>query len=352
MRELKIGNRIITDDDCFIIAEIGSNHMGDADLCEKMIVEAAKCGVDAVKMQKRNNRKMFTKTALAKPYNNELSYGATYGEHREHLDWFGRKEFERFKAIAEKHGLIFFATPFEEDSAEFLHDLGVGLWKIASCDVTNIPLVQKIAGYNQPMIISTGGASLDDITALYDAIYPINDNFAILHCISTYPNSDLTLNLRTITKFRQLFPHHIIGFSSHHPGVLPLMVARTLGASIFEVHFTLNRGERGTDHGFSMEPRGLELICHDLKRIGIMLGSERKEAFEYEKGGFVSKMGKSIYVNRFIPAGETLKKEDICLKSPAEGLKPFEINRIIGKTLINNVSTGIALKKEDFNEPI
>lgn len=192
MRELEIGNKTISDSDCFVIAEIGSNHMGDPDLCERMIVEAAKCGVDAVKMQKRNNQKMFTKTALAKPYNNELSYGATYGEHREHLDWFGKKEFERFKATAEKHGVIFFATPFEEDSAKFLHDLGVDLWKIASCDVTNIPLVKKIAGYNQPMIISTGGVSLDDIFALFDAISPINDNFALLHCISTYPNTDLT----------------------------------------------------------------------------------------------------------------------------------------------------------------
>jgi len=348
MRELKIGNRVITDDDCFVIAEIGANHMGDPDLCEKMIIEAAKCGVDAVKMQKRNNKEMFTKTALGKPYDNELSYGPTYGAHREYLDWFGRKEFIRFKTIAQKYGVLFFATPFEEDSADFLHKIGVPLWKIASCDVTNLPLVKKVAEYQQPMIISTGGATMDEIIKLFDTIYPINNNFALLHCISTYPNEDSTLNLQFISHMRDKFPFHLIGFSSHHPGILPLMVARTLGATIFEVHFTMNRGEKGTDHGFSMEPRGLETICQDLKRIKTMLGKQIKEVYPQERDGFIKKMGKSIYVNRHMSNGERISKQDLCLKSPAGGLKPSELDEIVGKTLINELSTGIALKREDI----
>jgi len=348
MRKLKIGNRIISDNDVFVIAEIGANHMGDPDLCEQMIIEAAKCGVDAVKMQKRNNTKMFTKSALQRPYDNELSYGATYGEHREYLDWFGRKEFLRFKIIAEKHGVIFFATPFEEDSADFLHNLGVTLWKIASCDVTNLPLVEKVAKFGQPMIISTGGATMDEIVRLFDAIYPINDNFALLHCISIYPNKDTDLNLKFISYMRDKFPFHPIGFSSHHPGVLPLMVARTLGANIFEVHFTMNRGEKGTDHGFSMEPRGLSLICQDLKRINIMLGVQEKKVSSAETDGFIKKMGKSVYVNRQMMAGEVIERGVLCVKSPAGGLKPSEIDNIVGKRLVNDLSTGIALQKEDI----
>ena len=348
MRELKIGTRIITDDDCFVIAEIGANHGGDPDLCEKMIIAAAKCGVDAVKMQKRNNKEMFTKTALAAPYANDLSYGATYGEHREHLDWFGKKEFLRFKAVAEKYGVIFFATPFEEDSADFLRDIGVPLWKIASCDVTNLPLVRKVAEYGQPMIISTGGATLDEIQALWRAIHKINDNFAFLHCISTYPNQDNTLSLQFIQQLRDMFISQPIGFSSPHPGILPLMVARTLGASIFEVHFTLNRGERGTDHGFSMEPRGLDTICQDLKRIKVMLGTGGKAVMPQEKEGFIRKMGKSIYVNRQMMAGEVLDRGVLCVKSPAGGLPPSELDEIVGKRLLNDFSTGIALQKEDI----
>lgn len=347
MRELKIGNRVLTEDDCFIIAEIGANHMGDPDLCEKMIIEAAKCGVDAVKMQKRNNKKMFTKTALSKPYANELSYGATYGEHREYLDWFGKKEFVRFKTLAEKYGVIFFATPFEEDSVDFLQKIDVQLWKIASCDVTNLPLLRKVAAYQQPMIVSTGGATMHEIVTMFDTIYPINCNFTILHCVSTYPNEDSALNLKFIEHLRQKFPYNIIGFSSHHPGILPLIVARTLGASIFEVHFTMNRGQNGTDHGFSMEPRGLRTICQDLKRIKTMLGKQFKDVYQEEKDGFIKKMGKSIYVNRGMVKGEMLKREDLCLKSPANGLKPSELDGIVGKTLISDLSTGIAIKKED-----
>jgi N-acetylneuraminate synthase/sialic acid synthase len=345
-RELTIRDRIITEADCFIIAEIGSNHGGDPDLCEKMIITAAKCGVDAVKLQKRDNDFMFTKGALARPYQNEYSYGKTYGEHRQRLDWFGEKEFRRFKATADKYGVIFFATPFEERSADFLHGIGVELWKIASCDVTNLPLVIKVARYEQPIIISTGGASWNDILTLTEEISGINDNFALLHCVSTYPNEDKDLNLKVVESFLQKYPENIIGFSSHHPGILPLMVARALGASIFEVHFTLNRGSRGTDHGFSMEPHGLETICQDLKRVSVMLGTGEKVVRDEEKSGFVSKMGKGIYLNRPMKAGEVIGSGDIVLKSPADILKPIETHKVVGHVLVNDLSTGIPVRKE------
>ncbi len=350
MRKLELPGRTLTERDCFVIAEIGSNHMGDPDLCERMIIAAARCGADAVKMQKRDNRVMFTKTALARPYENEFSYGRTYGEHREHLDWFGEKEFWKFRMVAQKHGILFFATPFEEKSAYLLHDIGIPLWKIASCDVTNLPLVKTVARYQQPMIISTGGATLTEIDALVNSIQPINDNFALLHCVSLYPNTDESLNLRIVLALRDRYPAHLIGFSSHHPGIEPLIVARTMGASIFEVHFTLNRGFRGTDHGFSMEPRGLETICQDLPRVRVMLGSGEKQPLEEEKTGFVAKMGKGIYLNRPKKAGEVVKIADICIKSPANGLKPSEIGEIEGKALINDVSTGVGLERGMFDE--
>ena len=349
MRKLTIGERVITDNDVFVIAEIGSNHMGDADLCEKMIIEAAACGVDAVKLQKRDNEKMFTKSILNKSYDNELSYGKTYGEHREHLDWFGEKEFIRFKSVADKHGVLFFATPFEEASAEFLHDLGVPLWKIASCDVKNLPLVKKVAEYGQPMIISTGGADFDDIMKLVLEIHPINPNYALLHCISTYPNTDEVLNLDVIAMLRLCFFNQVIGFSSHHAGILPLMIARTLGASVFEMHFTLNRGFKGTDHGFSLEPQGLRQACIDLKRVKTMLGDGKKEVLPVEKDGFVKKMGKGVYAVRKISKGEEIKREDLTIKSPAGGILPSQIDEIVGKSLICELSTGVAIQEDMIN---
>lgn len=348
MRQLTIGDRTLTDKDVFIIAEIGSNHQGDAALCERMIRKAAECGVDAVKLQKRDNKAMFTKEALARPYENENSFGKTYGEHRQNLDWFGKEEFIRFKNLAEELEIILFATPFEDASADFLHEIGMPLWKIASCDVTNLPLIEKIAQYGQPMIISTGGASESEICELVDAISPINDNFALLHCVSTYPNMDEDLNLRVIELLKSIFPDNLIGFSSHHPSIIPLYTARAIGASIFEVHFTLNRAAKGTDHSFSLEPQGLRKICHDLKRINPMLGHMEKRVLPEEKEGFIKKMGKSVYVKWPIKANTVIRKADLCVKSPAGGIKPAELDNVAGKVAINDLSTGVPVKEGDF----
>jgi len=346
MRKLELKDRILTSSDCFVIAEIGSNHNGDADLCEQMIIAAAKCGADAVKLQKRDNEAMFTKEALARPYENEFSYGKTYGEHRAFLDWFGEKEFLRFKKIAKELGILFFATPFEEKSADFLSKIGVNLWKVASCDVSNLPLVKKIARYGQPMIISTGGHDMASICKMGEAIDQINPNYALLHCISVYPNTDEMLNLRSIMTLRDSFPENLVGFSSHHPGVMPLVIARSLGASIFEVHFTLNRGLRGTDHGFSMEPRGLETTCQDLKRVRVMLGDGLKSVLPQEKNGFVSKMGKGLYLSRPIYKGNKVEREDIAIRAPAIGLRPSDIDRIIGKKMKSDNVAGTPITEE------
>ena len=350
MRQLRLQDRTLTEDDVFVIAEIGSNHGGDPDLCERMICEAARAGADAVKLQKRDNRAMFTKTALAKPYENEFSYGKTYGEHRERLDWFGEAEFRRFKAVCDQLGVLFFATPFEPGSAAFLHRLGMPLWKIASCDVTNHPLVERVASYGEPIILSTGGASLRDLALLCDKLNKWNPNYAVLHCVSLYPNQDHELNLATITRYRELLDDKLIGFSSHHPGVLPLMIARSLGASIFEVHFTLNRATRGTDHGFSLEPHGLEKAVEDLQRVRTMLGQpEKSTTLDAERRGFVSKMGKGVYLKRPLPLGAVVTPEDIVIKSPAgDGLKPYEADRIIGRELIADCSTGVDLGEGMF----
>jgi len=348
MRKLTIGDRVITDDNVFVIAEIGSNHGGDPDLCEKMIIEAAKCGVDAVKLQKRDNSIMFTKEALNRPYDNEFSYGKTYGEHRQHLDWFGKTEFVWMQDTAIKHGVLFFATPFEEASADFLYEIGMPIWKIASCDVTNLPLVKKVAGYGQPVIISVGGASMDAIKAMVDTIGPINSNFAILHCVSVYPNEDFQLNLNFIETLRTMYSDNIIGFSSHSPGQDTIKDAIGVGARIIEAHFTLNRGSRGTDHGFSLEPKGMSDICEYWKRRKLRLGSSIRHVYPEEKCGFIKKFGKAIHAARHIPAGKVIESSDLTIKSPADGLPPGEFDKIIGRVTLFDLSTDSGLSWGDF----
>jgi N-acetylneuraminate synthase/sialic acid synthase len=161
------------------------------------------------------------------------------------------------------------------------------------------------------MIISTGGASIKKIEQIYDLVSQYHDNFAFLHCVSTYPNIDCQLNLEVIETLRVMFPNILIGFSSHHSGILPLVIARTLGASIIEVHFTMNRSWRGTDHGFSIEPKGLTQLVEDIHRVSVMIGNGDKEVLSEEISGFVKKLGKGIYVKRPMKAGERIGKHDL-----------------------------------------
>lgn len=342
MRELAIFNQTINDDSPpFIIAEIGSNHTGSVEICKQLIKIAANCGADAVKLQKRDNRAMFTKAMLAQPYVNENSLGPTYGEHRGKLDWFGYEEYREFMELADKLGVILFATAFDEPSADFLAGLNLPAFKIASSDVTNIPLIQHIAGYGRPMIISTGGAYLNDIKRAHDALHAINfTNFAFLHAVSTYPNRDEEMNLRVIDTLRAIFPHHVIGLSTHHPGLLPNFLAYMTGARIFEAHITLNRAQGGTDHAFSLEPRGFEKLVEDLKRIPAMLGDGVKRVLDREKGGFVYKMGKAVHLTRPVKAGEELDRNSLALKAPASGLPPWELEDAVGKIAVCDLSTG------------
>ncbi len=349
MRELIIENKIINDDsDPWVCAEIGSNHMGDLDLARKMVVEAALCGADAVKFQKRDNSEMFTKTMLQSPYNNDFSLGATYGEHRQKLDWFGEPEFRELQEIARKEGVLFFATPFEIKSADFLAKLDIPLYKIASCDVTNLPLIAYVAQFGKPMLVSLGGASEWDIDRVYAYLHAKGAKFALLHCVATYPNRDEELNLAYIHTLREKYPTTVIGFSSHHSGIDPVKEAYYLGARILEVHFTLNRGFRGTDHGFSLEPHGLAKLCEDLKRVKTRLGRRERITLESKKGGFLWKMGKSIYPSRSIHAGEVIRAEDLAIKAPADGMPPCDMDRVIGKITINDLSTSTPLRKEDL----
>lgn len=347
MRKLDLKSKTLTEDNCFIIAEIGSNHQGDPDLCERMIYEAANCGADAVKLQKRDVN-MFTKTMQRTPYANENSFGPDYGAHREALDWFGWKEFERMKAAAMKAGVMFSATPFDEAQAVFLHNLGVDFWKIDSARAkTNRPFVKFVASFQEPMVISCGAMTLDEIDRLADELSPINHNYALLHCISKYPADDADLQIAFIETLRDLYPLRLIGFSCHHEGIDPVKYARCFGAAVFEVHFTLRRASKGTDNAFSLEPNGLRKLCEDLPRVRTMIGDGGRLVLEDEILGFPAKMGSGVYLSRPLQAGSVISFEDVVIKSPvAGGFTANERDAVIGRELIADCATGINLTKD------
>lgn len=341
MRELTIDRTVISDEtDCYVIAEVGHNHQGNLETAKEMFRIAKECGADAVKLQKRDNRSLFSEELYNKPYDNRNSFGKTYGEHREFLE-FDWGQYKELRAYAKDIGITMFATAFDFNSADFLEKLDVPAYKLASGDLKNIPLLTHIAKFNKPVILSTGGGSMDDTLKAYEAIMPINNKLSILQCTSGYPAAFEELNLNTITTFRQRFPNITIGLSSHDNGIAMAIAAYVLGARVIEKHFTLNHTSKGTDHAFSLEPAGLKKMTRDLRRARVALGDGVKKIYESEIQPMI-KMGKSLVAARNLPTGHTISREDIAIKSPGDGpLQPYELDKVIGRI------TTDAIKKDE-----
>ena len=330
MRKLTIDGKVIQDDsNCYVIAEIGHNHQGKLETAKEMFKVAKECGADAVKLQKRNNRELFTAAGYNRAYDNSNSYGATYGEHREFLE-FGEREFKELKAYAAEIGITMFATAFDFSSADFLENLDMPAYKMASGDLKNIPLLTHVAKFQKPMIISTGGGTMEDVNRAYDAIMPINQQLCILQCTAGYPADFDELNLSVISTFRERFANTTIGLSSHDNGIAMALAAYMLGARLVEKHFTLNHTLKGTDHAFSLEPTGFRKMVRDLERVQVAIGNGVKRTYESEIAPII-KMGKKLVAARDLPAGYTIQREDIAIKSPGDALPPYEIDKVIGR---------------------
>jgi len=349
-RTLRIGTHDIGDSSpCYVIAEIGHNHQGSLEKARELFREAKLAGAHAVKLQKRDNRGLYTRAAYEKPYDNENSFGATYGEHREFLE-FGRKEYEALRAYARELGVDFFATAFDIASADFLAEFDVPAYKIASGDLKSTPLLKHVASFGKPMIVSTGGAMLEDVQRAYDAIMPINPQLAILQCTAGYPAAFDELDLRVISTYREKFPEAVIGFSSHDNGIAMPVAAYMLGARIVEKHFTLNRAMKGTDHAFSLEPVGLRKMVRDLERTFKAMGNGAKKIYDSERAPIV-KMGKSLVVARSLPTGHVLSPQDVVMKSPGGGIPPYDLDKVIGRTTLKPLHQDDFLSFEVLSKP-
>ncbi len=333
MRRLIIDNTVVEDtSDCWVIAEIGHNHQGDVEKAKELFRRAKEAGANSVKLQKRDNRTLFTREAYNKPYENENSFGPTYGAHREFLE-FGREQYVELKQYAREIGITMFSTAFDIPSADFLEELDMPLYKIASGDIRNIPLMKHVARFGKPMIVSTGGATLEDVQRAYDAIMPINQQLAILQCTGSYPADWEALNLSVISTYRQHFPEVVVGYSGHDNGIAMALAAYVLGGRIVEKHFTLNRAMKGTDNPFSLEYDGMRKMVRDLRRARIAMGDGVKRVHASESAAVV-KMGKKLVAARELPAGHVLTDSDVAIKSPGDGIPPYELENILGRMLL------------------
>ena len=335
---------------CYVIAEIGHNHQGDLKQAKELIDAAMDCGANAVKLQKRSNRTLYTREFFDQPYDNEFSFGRTYGEHREALE-LSADEYAELQAHAGDVGITFFATAFDFESADFLAKLGMPAFKFASGDIRNTPLLRHVAAFGRPMFLSTGGADLVEVDRAVEAILPLNEELCVLQCTAAYPADTDDLNLNVITTFRERYPELVIGLSDHQNGIAMAVVAYMLGARVIEKHFTLNHAAKGTDHAFSLMPEGMRKLVRDLQRVPGALGDGVKRPLEIEEGP-IRKMGKKLVASRQLEEGHVLAAEDVAIKSPADGgLPPYELEHIVGLRLRRRLAPDENVELADL-EPV
>jgi len=341
------GRSIGADQPVFVIAEIGLNHNGDPALAEKLIRSAAAAGVDAVKFQKRDSKALLTKELYDSPYTAWYAYGTTYGEHREALE-LAVDDLARLRDIAVSLGVVFFVSAWDLPSVDVSEYLGVPIYKVASADVTNTPLLERLAATNKPLIISTGMSTEAEIAACVETVRAVHDKIVLLHCVSTYPSEFEEINLATIPWLADRFGCPV-GYSGHERGIAVSAAAVAMGACAVERHFTIDRAMKGPDHAASLEPPGLMKLVRDIRAIEHARGEVRREPVEREKA-VRAKLGKSLVTATNLPEGHVLTAPDLVAKSPGTGLPPSSLHSLIGRVLARPVDEDTPLSLADLRE--
>jgi pseudaminic acid synthase len=345
MKEFKIADRKIgKDNPVFIIAEMSCNHLQKYEYAERIVHEAAKAGADAIKIQ------TYTADTMTIDCDNE--YFQLKG-----TIWEGKNLYQlyeeaytpwewqpKLQKLAEELGLIFFSTPFDKTSVDFLEELNVPAYKLASYEIQDIPLIKCIAEKKKPVIFSTGMARLSDIELALDTFRENGtDEIAMLKCVSAYPTPIEDMNLRTIQNMDQTFDV-IPGLSDHTMGITVPVVSVALGAKIIEKHITLDRSYGGPDAPFSLEPeefRGMVAAVRDAEKA---IGKVTYELNEKQKRS--KALGRSIFVVEDMKEGEIFTEENIRVIRPGQGMEPKYYESVLGKKARMNIKKGTPLANE------
>ena len=348
MSEIKINKKIIgNNNSVYIIAEIGINHQGDVKIAKELILQAKDCGADCVKFQKRSINRILTQEGLNMPYVNNNSFGKTYGEHKRVLE-LSKEDYLDLFNFSSEHNIDFAASGWDEESIDFLDNLGVPFFKMASADITNFPLLKHAAGKGKPVIISTGMSDMDTVEKAVSLVSKVNKQIGILQCTSTYPTSFDQIHLNVIKTFNEKFPDYVIGYSGHELGIAVPIASVSLGAKIIERHFTLDRTMKGGDHAASLEPQGFKKMVRDIRNIEQAMGSYEKQVQGSEAPIF-KKLSKSIVSAINIEEGETITLVKITTKGPGTGISPMRIDSLIGKTAKVTIPEDSVILEEYIN---
>ena len=324
------GRKIGADSPCFVIAEAGVNHNGELDLAKRLVEEAAKAGADAVKFQTWITEKLLTPEAeLAEYQRRNISREISQFEMLKQLE-LSQSAFREIKLHAERHSILFFSTPDEEDSADFLDQLGVAIFKIGSGEVTNLPYLRHVARKGRPIILSTGMSSLGEVEAAVRAIEETgNRQLCLLHCVSDYPADPADCNLRAMETLSAAFGYPV-GFSDHTLGFDIAIAAVARGACVIEKHFTLSKDMEGPDHKASLDISELARMVRSIRIVERSLGDGKKKllASELRTRELVQKR---IVAARHLTQGETISECDVLLLRAGSGVDASSLPLVIGR---------------------
>ena len=321
-----------------IIAEAGVNHNGSIELAKELVLKAAEAGADYVKFQTFKSEKCITVNAKKADYQIKNTKAATESqlEMVKKLELSPSNHLELLK-LCNTTGIHFFSTAFDLDSIEFLAQLNIGLWKIPSGEITNYPYLKKIATYHQPVILSTGMCTLEDIEACLKVLTDnglTKDQITILHCNTEYPTPFEDVNLLAMQTIAERFGTKV-GYSDHTRGIEVPIAAVALGATIIEKHFTLDRNMPGPDHKASLEPDELKAMVSAIRNIEKALGSSEKKVSDSERKN-IAIARKSIVAATNIKKGEVLTEENITVKRPGNGISPMLWEEVLGTKAVRD----------------
>jgi N,N'-diacetyllegionaminate synthase len=341
------GRRIGPGAPCFVIAEAGVNHNGDLRLAHQLVDAAAAAKADAVKFQTFDPALLVTRKAPKADYQ-----ARNTGRDESQYEMLRRlvlshKGHEELRRHAQKVGLIFLSTAFDEESADFLDRLGVPAFKVPSGELTNHPFLTHLAGKGRPLLISTGMGTLEEVRAALETVRAASDvSAALLHCVSTYPALPADCNLRAIETMHRTF-NVPVGWSDHTVHISVATAAVAVGAAILEKHLTLDRNLPGPDHQASLEPVELTEVVRVVREIEAALGDGVKRPTPAE-AEVAHHARRGLHVTQDLAAGHVLTKTDIAALRPSAELSPGDAPRVLGRRLRRAVSAGEPLSESDL----
>lgn len=338
----------------YVIAEIGQNHNGSTDLAKLLIDFVARPveeklynlklrGMDAIKLTKRDLACELSATEMNRPYKNKNSFGDTYYAHRQFLELSDEEHFEIYKHT-KKYNLDFIETLCSAGCLSLLKLFTPDYLKVASRDLTNLPLLEQLSETKIPIILSTGMSGKEELDDALEIICRNHSEITILHCVSEYPTHPQNVNLRTIDFLLDNYPEYQIGYSDHTVGIMTPVAAVARGARVIEKHVTIDRRMKGTDHAGALGPDGILRMVRDIRLLDMGLGTKEmhiSSAVDSAK----EKLERSIASKRRMEKGEIVHEADIHLLSPGTGYKWKDRDQLLGKRL------SIAIEKDELFLP-